>query len=85
MGFKNMYGLLCSLLSSCWMGFPAAVRVGGLPRASGGLVLRQHRGGPPRGLAGQAARVQSGPAQVGIRPFLSLALWPTEQLSAATG
>lgn len=30
MGFKNMYGLLCSLLNSCWMRFPAAVSVGGL-------------------------------------------------------
>lgn len=47
MGFKNMYGLLCSLLSSCWMGFPAAVSVGGLcPEPEASCSVSTEAGGP---------------------------------------
>lgn len=94
-----MYYLLCYLLSFycvftplCYCRCVSSVLRGNRELCEQ-LCSVSSEGGSPKLLAGQAAgvlsgkaaRLQSEHARVGIRPFLSLAYWPTKQLLAAMG
>lgn len=72
-----MYGLLCSLLSSCCMGFPAAVSVGGLhPEPAEALCSVSTEAGCPRAWLGRQFGCSRNWLRLGSGHFSALLIGP---------